>query len=225
MTQGVHAGANGPAVVFGKKNLDYVAKPAATQMDARHAKNPLDDVSYGNPDDDLDAEEIRDYLDDLYETDRNFYNSAACDEYRNMLYNRQKNDDDGFSSQESLVASLQEPDSGATVDLIGSKYITSGFAHSPYPERSQPVHIADMRPSHLQDYLEKNADVLRVDGNYLGLWHDPGTGIVYMDISVVEEDARVAREECEQNDQIAFFDLQHGNSVEVDRNATSGQAA
>ena len=45
----------------------------------------------------------------------------------------------------------------------------------------------------------------------------------YLDISINTQDAKVAREQCKQKDQIAYFDLQDFSSVEVDANATSGQ--
>ena len=37
-------------------------------------------------------------------------------------------------------------------------------------------------------------------------------------------DAKEARKECEDNDQIAYFDLQDFSSVTVNQNATSGQS-
>ena len=37
-------------------------------------------------------------------------------------------------------------------------------------------------------------------------------------------DAKEARKQCEDNDQIAYFDLQDFTSVTVNQNATSGQS-
>ena len=45
----------------------------------------------------------------------------------------------------------------------------------------------------------------------------------YLDVSKRYDTAEEARIACEQNDQIAYFDLQTFESVDVNREATSGQ--
>jgi len=73
------------------------------------------------------------------------------------------------------------------------------------------------------DYIKENKELLSKKNHYVGLWNDPETNIIYMDVSVHSMNATTAREQCEQKDQIAYFDLQTGESVTVNQNATSGQ--
>lgn len=224
--QGVHGGKDGPKYVFGKLNLDYVPSQSPAHQNQDLNVNPINDFSsernepYDEP---YDADTVRDYLDDLYENSQEEYSSPEYDDMRNMLYQLARQEDD-HSDMESIVKSLHEPDSGATVDVRGKKFIRSGFAYSPYPERSKKIdNYADLRPSDLTNFLEENKDILSQDGNYLGLWHDPQSSAIYIDISVVSDDAKEARQECWEKDQLAFFDLQHCNSVSVNPDAKSGQ--
>lgn len=220
--QGVHGGKDGPKYIYGKLNLDYVSSQSPASYHEDLSVNPLGDF-HASHQEQLDADTVRDYLDDIYNTSQEEYSSPEYDDARNLLYKLSKQEDDQ-SDMESIVGSLHEPDSGATVDVIGKKFIRSGFAYSPYPERSKKIdNYADLRPSNLTSFLEENKDILSEEGNYLGLWHDPDTGAVYIDISVVNDDAKKARRECWEKDQLAFFDLQHLNSVTVNPHAKSGQ--
>lgn len=127
-------------------------------------------------------------------------------------------------SQAEILGLVSEPDGGATVDVRSQKAVTSGFAHSPYPERSKVVDVEDLDYDTIIEYAEGNSDIFDDDDQaYLGLWHNPEDSKVYLDVSVVCTDAAEARADCEVNDQIAFFDLQTFESVTVNPNATSGQ--
>lgn len=75
-----------------------------------------------------------------------------------------------------------------------------------------------------EDYCERNKDLLSKENHYVGTWNDPVTGKIYLDVSVNTMDAKEARKQCEDNDQIAYFDLQDFSSVTVNQNATSGQS-
>lgn len=81
----------------------------------------------------------------------------------------------------------------------------------------------DTDRSTLSSYAKKNIDLMDKPDHYVGLWNDPATGIVYLDISVNTMSAEEAQKDCKGHDQIAFFDLQDYNSVTVNPNATSGQ--
>lgn len=127
-------------------------------------------------------------------------------------------------SSHSAVKGLSEPGSGMTADMISGTSVEHGFPYSPYPERSVAVHYKDITAQDLDNYVENNRDILSEPGNFLGLWHDPDSGLVYIDISVVTDDASKAREECLEKDQLAFFDLQTFQTVTVNEDATSGGA-
>lgn len=168
-------------------------------------------------------------LADKYE---NAINSAPnpsapeIDEYRNKLYQAKSSMNQPGSpiSNSDVVSDLQEPDGGATLNTRTREYVSHGFAYSPYPEHSKSVHISEIEHKDIYDYVEDNKEILSQEGHNLGVWHDPETGNVYLDISVVSDDAKEARNGCEDNDQIAFFDMQTFTSVDVDRKATSGGA-
>lgn len=100
-----------------------------------------------------------------------------------------------------------------------------GFCYSPYPERSVEFSsVDDLTLSTYDEYCEKNKDLLSKENHYAGTWHDPATGKIYLDVSINTMDAKEARKQCEDNDQIAYFDLQDFTSVTVNQNATSGQS-
>lgn len=156
--------------------------------------------------------------------DKEERDAPEYDDVRNQLLHSLSQDNASTIDAQSVAHTVSEPDSGATVDMINKVPITSGFAYSPYPERSQGVHVSKLAKEDIDNYVEKNMDILSQEGNFLGVWHDPDDGTVYLDISVVSDDAHQARQGCVDNDQIAFFDMQMMESVVVDQDATSGGA-
>lgn len=127
-----------------------------------------------------------------------------------------------------MFADIGEPDGGGTWNPRTGESPAIGFCWSPYPERSRVLDGPPDSAQALQDiadrFMEENRDIYDHDGNaFIGLWNDPATGKVYLDVSVVGRDAEAARDACRRHDQIAFYDLQVGASVTVDPNATSGQ--
>ena len=173
--------------------------------------------------DDFTADEIADFLKELPE---NQCHGEEFDDMRTALFQKMKNDESEHGTIDSVMSSISEPDGGATVGVGDDvTFVTSGFALSTYPERSVAMDAKDITRESIYNYVKENEEVLREEGNYLGLWHDPETHKVYFDVSCIVDDASKARQLCKDNDQIAFFDMQLFQSVEVDRNATSGQAA
>lgn len=125
------------------------------------------------------------------------------------------------------LSGVSEPDGGATFNMNGTSP-TTGFCASPYPEHSKVFESADeVTPASLAKYVnevnEADPNVLSGSNSYLGLWNDPDTGKIYLDVSKHYKTAEEARVACEENDQIAFFDLNRFESVTVDPNAKSGQ--
>lgn len=153
--------------------------------------------------------------------------SPEHDDTRTRLYELSVADPESNSSvmtEAEILSLVADPDGGATVDLSSMRAVTSGFAHSPYPERSMVVDAKNMKFGDLTRFRHRNADIFSTDDQaYLGLWNNPDDGKVYVDVSVVCEDAAEARADCEVNDQIAFFDLQTLESVTVNPDAKSGQ--
>lgn len=127
-------------------------------------------------------------------------------------------------SVENVLNTTSEADGGSTFNPYTNESPQAGFCYSPYPERSKEFNsIDELSISTYNNYLEDNSDLLSKDNHYIGTWNDPATGKIYLDISVNTLDAKEARQQCKDKDQIAYFDLQDFNSVTVDQNATSGQ--
>lgn len=126
----------------------------------------------------------------------------------------------------TTVATVSEPDGGASFNPFTNRAPVSGFCYSPYPEHSKVIEFSDNAVDNIKmltNYAAERKDLLMESGHYVGLWNDPATGKIYLDISVNTMDATEARKECENNDQIAFFDFQTFESVTVNSEATSGQ--
>lgn len=147
------------------------------------------------------------------------------------LAEKHKGSSETIENLDNLLKGIHSPDSGATLAMKGDYTAivpTTGFCASPYPEHSKVFESSkDVDIGAILDYLssieEKDASIFSDDETYLGLWNDPETGKVYLDISKRYHTAEEARIACENNDQIAYFDLQTFQSVDVNRNATSGQ--
>lgn len=158
--------------------------------------------------------------------------SKANDVLRNILASMAKDIKGGEKEEislKNLFANIKTPDGGATVSLKDYKVTspTVGFCASPYPQYSKVFDDAkDINYDVLMDYIDEvnnDSGLFDKEETYLGLWNDPKTGKVYLDVSERYETADEARIACENNDQIAYFDLQLFESVDVDRKATSGQ--
>lgn len=135
-------------------------------------------------------------------------------------------DTEATSNLSQAVADASQPDGGGTIRVADGAVPTTGFCYSPYPERSKVFASAsDLTVASLMQYAKDNEDLLSQQGNYVGLWNDPEDGKVYLDVSVVTQEASEARVACKEHDQIAFFDLQDFTSVTVDQTATSGQGS
>ena len=134
---------------------------------------------------------------------------------------------------DGVLEDLREPDSGATLSAnrnsTKAKIPVVGFCASPYPEYSVVFdNPEDVTLDSLLDFEERinkeSEGIFSQEDVYIGLWNDPATGKIYLDVSKRYDTAEEARIACEQNDQIAYFDLQTFESVDVNREATSGQA-
>lgn len=154
-------------------------------------------------------------------------NSPKLDRARTRLA---KKSDDGtvqHTNASQAASALREPDGGFTYNPLTGQSATHGFAVSTHPELSQTVDVGKMSDPELktsiQQYESQNAAILAQPGNFIGGWHDPDTHVGYLDVTKVVSSASVARTLSKANDQIAFFDMQRGESVTVNKKAKSGQ--
>lgn len=121
-----------------------------------------------------------------------------------------------------MVDRIKQPDGGFTYQPLSQEEPTEGYAISIHPDRSFAADASDLEYEDIESYILKNADLLSQESNYLGAWHDPASGKVFLDVSRVTNDPSEAHELALQYDQIAYFDLGKGASVTVNPEATSG---
>lgn len=125
----------------------------------------------------------------------------------------------------ALFSKITKPDGGFTYQPLTDQEPKAGFAVSPYPDRSFAKPAQALKFADLVGYAKKNKDLLKQQDHYIGAWHDPDSGTVYLDVSVMADDEAKAAKLALEKDQIAYFDLAHGKSVTVNKSATSGGAA
>ncbi len=125
----------------------------------------------------------------------------------------------------SLHERISKPDGGFTYQPVTDEQPKTGYALSPYPERSFAKSASELSLDDIADYVEKNADLLVESEHFLGAWHDPASGKVFLDVSIVTQDEGRAGTLAREKDQIAYFDLGKMQSVTVNADATSGGAA
>lgn len=154
-------------------------------------------------------------------------NSPKLDRARTRLAKKSDDGSKQYTNAGQAASALREPDGGFTYNPVSGEAATHGFAVSTYPELSQTVDVGRMSDPELktaiQNYESANSQVLSQSGNFIGGWHDPDTHIGYLDVTKVTPSASVARTLSQAHDQIAFFDMQTGSSVTVNKNAKSGQ--
>ena len=123
-----------------------------------------------------------------------------------------------------LFQRVASPDGGFTYHATSDKSPKEGFALSPYPDRSMAFSLSDFRFGDLVSYYSRNKDILIRAGHYLGAWHDPASGKIFLDVSVVKQTRGDAARLARDKDQIAYYSLAEGKSVTVNPYATSGGA-
>lgn len=114
------------------------------------------------------------------------------------------------------LAQVSTPDGGFTIDPRTGAAESAGFFVSVHPEHEVSIPVSSLDMNDLTMYEESKREILEQDGNYLGAWHDPETGIVSLDVSSKAQSAEEARRLAAAHGQVAFFDAQTFDSVEVD---------
>ena len=113
-----------------------------------------------------------------------------------------------------LAMALTEPDGGFSIDLKTGEHITAGYAVS-IEGHERVLRFATSLD--LFDYILDNFDALYQDHRVFGGWHDPESGLVYLDVSEVYPDFDTAKRVAVERNQIAVFDLIAGESIRLDR--------
>jgi len=114
---------------------------------------------------------------------------------------------------DDIASRARVPDSGFTMDPRTGKDIKEGYAVAIYPDRSKEIAARSINRSVIQQYTKDNQDLLNQQGNMVGAWHDPESGMVWLDVSRVELDRRSAIDIAKEHDQNSIFDLGSGNVI------------
>jgi hypothetical protein len=105
-------------------------------------------------------------------------------------------------------------EAGFTIDPVRGTAPRAGYAVAVHPERSWRIAAASFRPEHVARFIRRNAGALRAaPALCAGAWLDPATGVVHLDLSVVERDRRRALELARRHGQIGVFDLAEGRTL------------
>jgi hypothetical protein len=114
----------------------------------------------------------------------------------------------------AISRTLSRPDGGFSIDLNGGFLVRTGYAVAVHPEHAR---VFDDRVSgaELRDFIVLARDALAIPGRVLGGWRDPGTGRVYLDVSVVLPDLGEALSVARRTRQLAVFQLGDRRSCRV----------
>lgn len=113
----------------------------------------------------------------------------------------------------SLTDAVTVPDGGFTVEPATGRDVTGGYAVSVHPECERV--IATPSEADLATYVIDHAPTLSQPGRRFGGWHDPDTGLVHLDVSLVVESLDEALALARDNNQLAVFDLTMLASISV----------
>ena len=131
----------------------------------------------------------------------------------------------GRNGQESagrfqgLLDRIKQPNGGFTLHAVTGRQPTSGYALSIYKDRETTKPVKDIELIDLVRFAKANEDLLRQPDNYFGVWHDPKSNLVYMDISIVLRSAAEAEHLGRLNQQGSYFDLEGGQLVDIEEEA------
>lgn len=109
---------------------------------------------------------------------------------------------------------------GFTYSVVGRDRPTSGYALSPYPERSQAIDTKQLTADRIRRYRDANWSLLSKPNHYIGAWRERDGDVdrVWLDVSIVVRDRHEAEILGKEHNQIAMWDL--GNSVEISLGGT-----
>jgi len=118
-----------------------------------------------------------------------------------------------------LLDQVRQPDGGFTVHTLSGDIPKTGYALSLHKDREQIVPMKELKLADLARFAVKNADLLSRKDHYFGAWHNPQDDKVYFDVSQVVHNAAEAERLGRAADQLAYFDLGEGKSVDIPKKA------
>ncbi|WP_394359897.1 hypothetical protein [Amycolatopsis sp. SB7-3] len=113
-----------------------------------------------------------------------------------------------------LAAACAVPDGGFTIDPTTGVTPCTGFAVSVHPQYEHVID-APVTADDLAAYLTRHASILHVAGRAFGGWHNPDTGRVYLDVSIVVPTLAEALDHGRAARQLSVYDLATGACIDV----------
>lgn len=120
----------------------------------------------------------------------------------------------GGSSGNDLVDSVRKS-GGFTYNTVTGDQPKTGYALSLHPEAEYVTPVEKLTVVELAQYVKNHQDLLKEPNNYLGAWHNPSNGKVYLDVSTIVQSADEARRIAQEHHQLAYYDLEHGVAVDT----------
>lgn len=114
----------------------------------------------------------------------------------------------------AMADALSIPDGGFSVDPSDGSDVHTGYAVAVHPELEHIFH-GRVTSNDLHEYIGRAKDALALPGRVLGGWRDPGTGNVYLDVSMVTPDLFHAMKLARKARQVAIFDFSAMQSIET----------
>lgn len=115
------------------------------------------------------------------------------------------------------LVDLVNKNQGLTYNIIkkqdlGGKKLTSV---SIYPERSKVVKTQAVNKDEIKNYINANKDLLDRKNHALGVWYDPKTGEMWLDVAVAIPDEKRAIELGKQFNQKEIWSLERGEPIDI----------
>jgi hypothetical protein len=121
----------------------------------------------------------------------------------------------GAAAVRSLQQRLSQPDGGFSIHTRSGRQPRTGYMVSIYPDRSVSKPAAQVEPAEIKRFLRANKDILRRPHHHFGGWHDPKTGMVWFDVAVRTRAREAAEALGRRHNQLAYYDLVAGKSVDI----------
>lgn len=121
----------------------------------------------------------------------------------------------GSGPSAGLLDAIKKADGGFTYNAVTGEQPKTGYALSLHKDREQVLDAKQVSLVTLAQYAQDNRSLLGQPNNFLGAWHNPVDDKIYIDVSTVVKSATEAERLAREAHQLAYFDLEHGKSIEV----------
>lgn len=105
---------------------------------------------------------------------------------------------------------LTKESGGATISLDG-KQPMEGFVYSPSKETEVVMRDEEFTAEAVDDFKNKNVELLNQDGNYIGVWQDGKK--TYIDVSRVGEPSAATLDAAQRANQLGVYDLRTSSTI------------